>query len=268
MIRPILTYCAVIWIRALKTKLNSTKVRRVQALALRIMSGAFPSTPFNSLNHVTDFPDIIIFLEGEAAKGAARLQGYGDWTGETAPTGKGIIEAHSTINNKFLKEADIPKSAPRDLMKPVMTLNRKYTIHLPDDNDTYRQTLFTIIPDQPAEAISGYTDGSKTEDGTGGGFIITNNNNTHTIAESSFKLPDYCSVYQAELIAITEAAKSLNNHREETVTFWSDSLSSLQAISSTIIKSKTAYKCHEALSELAVHNTVSVKWIAAHSGHW
>ncbi|MCP4489190.1 MAG: hypothetical protein GY820_18040 [Gammaproteobacteria bacterium] len=267
-IRPILTYCAVIWIRALKTKLNSTKVRRVQALALRIMSGAFPSTPFNSLNHVTDFPDIIIFLEGEAAKGAARLQGYGDWTGETAPTGKGIIEAHSTINNKFLMEADIPKTAPRDLMKPVMTLDRKYTIHLPDDNDTYRQTLFTIIPDQPAEAISGYTDGSKTEDGTGGGFIITNNNNTHTIAESSFKLPDYCSVYQAELIAITEAAKSLNNHREETITFWSDSLSSLQAISSTIIKSKTAYQCHEALSELAVHNTVSVKWIAAHSGHW
>ena len=267
-VRPILTYCAVIWVRALQTKHNSTKLRRVQALALRIMSGALPSTPFNSLNHITEFPDIVIFLKGEAAKGAARLQGYGDWTCEIAPTGKGIIEAHSTINNRFLKEADITKSAPRDLMKPAMILNRKYTIYLPNDKDTYRQTLFTIIPEQSDEVITSYTDGSKTEHGTGGGYIITTNNNTHTIMEASFKLPDFCTVYQAELIAITEAAKKLHNYRGKTITFWTDSLSSIQAISSTIIKSKTAYRCHEALSEVAIHNDVSVKWVAAHSGHW
>lgn len=69
-------------------------------------------------------------------------------------------------------------------------------------------------------------------------------------------------------MAITEAAQTLITHRGEPITFWTDSLSSLPTISSTIIKSKTDYRCHEALSELGANNTVSVKWIAAHSGHW
>ena len=42
------------------------------------MTGTFPSTPFNSLNHLTETPHIGSYLKGEAAKGAARLQGYND----------------------------------------------------------------------------------------------------------------------------------------------------------------------------------------------
>ena len=49
-VRPILSYSATIWVRTLDNKNNLKKLERVQALALRIMTGAFPSTPFNSLN--------------------------------------------------------------------------------------------------------------------------------------------------------------------------------------------------------------------------
>ena len=82
-IRPILSYCCSIWIRATKTDYNARKFKRVQALALRMMSGAMPSTPFIALNHLTNTTDIILFLRGEAAKGAARLQAYGSLTLET-----------------------------------------------------------------------------------------------------------------------------------------------------------------------------------------
>ena len=75
-IRPILNYCCSIWIRATNTDINSKKLKRVQALALRIMTGAMPSTPFSSLNYLTNTIDIIIYLRGEAAKGAARLRAY------------------------------------------------------------------------------------------------------------------------------------------------------------------------------------------------
>ena len=51
-----------------------------EILALRIMTGAFPSTPFNSLNHLTETPHIGWYIKGEAAKGAATLQGYKVWT--------------------------------------------------------------------------------------------------------------------------------------------------------------------------------------------
>ena len=52
-IRPILPYSATVWVRALDNKNNLKKLERVQALALRNMTGDFPSTPFNSLNHLT-----------------------------------------------------------------------------------------------------------------------------------------------------------------------------------------------------------------------
>ena len=52
-IRPILPYSATVWVRALGNKNNLKKLERVQALALRNMTGDFPSTPFNSLNHLT-----------------------------------------------------------------------------------------------------------------------------------------------------------------------------------------------------------------------
>ena len=69
-------------------------------------------------------------------------------------------------------------------------------------------------------------------------------------------------------MAIQEGANSLLNHCNKTVTFWSDSLSALQALSNKSIKSRTVLNCHRALSELAVHNQVYLRWIAAHWGHW
>ena len=108
-VRPILSYSATVWVRTLDNKNNLKKLERVQALALRIMTGAFPSTPFNSLNHLTETPHIGCYLKVKAGKGAARLQGYNDWTVETAPSVKGTIKSHSYINNNFLNELNISK---------------------------------------------------------------------------------------------------------------------------------------------------------------
>jgi hypothetical protein len=85
-IRLILSYSACIWIRATNTKTNATKLEGVQALALRIMSGAMPSTPFNALNYITNIPNISTYLKEKAVKGACRLQGYGDWSLESTHT--------------------------------------------------------------------------------------------------------------------------------------------------------------------------------------
>ena len=72
-------------------------------MAVKIMTGALPTTPYNALNYLTNTTNISDFLKGEAAKGAVRLQSYNNWTIETAPSGKGLIKAHITISNDFLK---------------------------------------------------------------------------------------------------------------------------------------------------------------------
>ena len=47
--------------------------------------------------------------------------------------------------------------------------------------------------------------GSRTDSVSGAGYIITTDNNNNTLEKRSFKLPDYCTVYQTELTAIIEA---------------------------------------------------------------
>ena len=213
--------------------------------------------------------NIIPYLRGEAAKGAARLQGYGDWSIETAPKTKGTIYAHTTINNDFLADLNIPISAPRDLIKPHTTLNRKFKANTPEDNiNEYRQSLLEIIKNTPSDTITCYTDGSRMETGCGAGYIITTNNNETIINETSFRLPDYCTVYQAELTAINEVCKLLNNENNKDIIIWTDSLSSIKTLTTYLIRSKTAKDCFESLNQVATNNNVEIRWIAAHSGLW
>ena len=75
-------------------------------------------------------------------------------------------------------------------------------------------------------------------------------------------------MFQAEVTAIKEVTTTLQHNRSKTIVIWTDSLSTLQALSSKLTRSKTVIHCHEALDELAKHNTVHIKWIAAHVGHW
>ena len=84
-IRPTLAYCSIVWIRAVENKINTKRLERVQGMALKYMAGAMPSTPYTALNYLTGTPHITDYLKGEAAKGAVRLMGQGDWTLETAP---------------------------------------------------------------------------------------------------------------------------------------------------------------------------------------
>ena len=98
-----MTYCASIWTRATYIKHNATKIRRVQALALPIMTGAVPSTSFVSLRRLTNYtPDITIYLWG--AKGAAKFRAYGSWSLENFATTKGTIKTHiNTIFTRFTR---------------------------------------------------------------------------------------------------------------------------------------------------------------------
>ena len=107
-----------VWIRAVENKINAKRLERVQGMALKYMAGAMPSTPYTALNYLTGTPHITDYLKGEAAKGAVRLMGQGDWTLETAPSGKGIIKAHSTISNNFLPTLYISKQDSWDITKP------------------------------------------------------------------------------------------------------------------------------------------------------
>ena len=121
-------------------------------------------------------------------------------------------------------------------------------------------TLTSYYHRSKYHGICCFTDGSKTEHGTGGGFVISDTR-TETITEYSFKMKDYCTVFQAETAAIKHAAEELITFNNQQITFWSDSQYALQALSNKIHNNKSINDCQKALTKLADENTVQLKWI-------
>ena len=151
----------------------------------------------------------------------------------------------------------------------MLNLERNFDIATSGDNITdYRDQLRNTIDDLPSDSITCYTDGSRTDTGCGAGYIITTNNNNTTIHETSYKLPDYCTVFQAELTAIREACNYLANTTNKHIIIWTDSLSSIEAVTTLSIRSRTTRSCYEALNTLGTNNKLELRWIAAHTGLW
>ncbi|XP_053960810.1 uncharacterized protein LOC128865000 [Anastrepha ludens] len=108
-----------------------------------------------------------------------------------------------------------------------------------------------------------YTDGSK-QDGKVGFGIFSNSPHINL----SFRLSDYCSVFQAEVCAIWYAAKTLLENRIslEDIRFFTDSQAAVRALSSSYTHSDVVRSCLLSLNEISVQNSVQVIWIPGHSG--
>jgi ribonuclease HI len=98
--------------------------------------------------------------------------------------------------------------------------------------------------------------------------MITCYNNDNTIHKTSYKLSDYCAVFQAELTAIREACNYLANTSNKRIINWTDSLSSIEAVTTLSIRSRTTRSCYEALNTLGTKNKLELHSIAAHIGLW
>ena len=81
-------------------------------------------------------------------------------------------------------------------------------------------------------------------------------------------MEEYCSVFQAETAAIMHSAIKLSTHSNQFITFWSDSLSALQAVSNKLHKRKSITDYYKALTDLSHNNKVHLRWITAHTGLW
>ena len=108
-----------------------------------------------------------------------------------------------------------------------------------------------------------YTDGSKTKQGAGLGYVILSEKDKvqHT---QSINLTGEASIFQAELIAIQEAAKHLQLKKDAGGMYKkiiSDSQAALQALKSNNCKTQTVKDTHDALNTLAKHaKLVRLTW--------
>lgn len=125
--------------------------------------------------------------------------------------------------------------------------------------------------EQETNQINVYTDGSKTKDGVGSGWLITRDD--YILDQDCLKLDDHATVFQAETYAITSACKAILanpiKYMHKNVQIFSDSQSLVYAHRNPNIRTKSVAEMvkHMIEVEIAISGKINLNWIKGHDNN-
>ena len=257
-VRPIVTYGAVVWAHSTERKTITKKLEKVQRLACLMITGGMKSTPTKGMETILNLPPLHIHAKGVARATYVRLTQAGTWRPkEGEPLWR---NGHAIELQKWgTKNQEI--HMPQDRLHKAVRSSTTYRTEIKKREEIKKQRP---MPNDE-KTIHCYTDGSKLKNARAGFFII----GTETRRYSTIHLDEGVTVFQAEIIAIIEAAKELiqKNLREYHIKFYTDSQSAIKAAQKYCVRSKLVQECKEVLNTLANQNTVTLEWVPGHEGH-
>ena len=235
-----------------QTKNIKAKLSSLNRLACLMMAPVAPTTGTTALEVLYDLMPLHCLIEQKASEIMARICDRipETWDGLGKSSKNGMIRRWKSrlpkIANNITKTDRIPK-------------------------ELYAERNFKVVPNtkrdqfKEEDGIAVYTDGSVLNGkNVGCGiYIVIPNEGSYKV---SHRLNDFSTIFQAEVSALKIAADLLTQEErtENTINFYSDSLSSLHALSSLIIKSATVKSCMNSLNRLGRVNKVTVRWVKAH----
>ncbi|XP_060665622.1 uncharacterized protein LOC132797892 [Drosophila nasuta] len=88
------------------------------------------------------------------------------------------------------------------------------------------------------------------------------------VSKQSYKLPDHCSIFQAEVFAIGKAAELARGlQRDHTsINIFVDSQAAIRSMHSDVVKSKVVLDSRRAIESLNASAVVRIYWIPSHQG--
>ena len=258
MVRPMLSYASMIW--GHRAPFHKAKFKRINRMAINTF-GSFPrSTPTAALEVIMDIMPLELFCQQEALAARCRLNDIVDigWDG----TNKN--KTHATSH-----------------LRAWANLLQQYEIN-PDVNDAcgvvkwnaeFRVNTDSFKGDAKHRSLTQFnvfTDGSRKENQTGCGFVIYHHK--REIRAEHYRLPDFATVFQAEITAIRQAADALSTtvtHNLKHVKIFVDSQAALKALANPAIRSRAVAEAVESLNSLGGKVTsLALCWIPAHRGHF
>ncbi|MEW8088496.1 MAG: reverse transcriptase domain-containing protein, partial [Candidatus Thiodiazotropha endolucinida] len=284
LIRSKMDYGCQAYATASKTQL--VRLDRIQASALRIATGAYRGTSNFSLEAECNIMPLAYRREELKLKYYARSSSLGD----SLPI-NGMTEPNTLYDFQRVRLGGrIPYAIDiQDLLHKYDLKNMKVRpVKFPEKHNLKsivpKATLAGVLKKDQASreecstqaaehiqkhyrgALQIYTDGSKDPENnkTGCAFVIPSIN-----FGQKFKLNNNLTVYTSELLAILKALEWIIEHRPDRVVILTDSLSSVQSISSGLSGTR-----QDVLDEvlLQIHKVISLKirldidWCPAHCG--
>ena len=243
-VKPIMFYGVFVWWRALERSTLAKKLERVQRAALIGISGALRTTPTLALNAILNIAPVDIAGRCIAAKCALRLREAGLL--------KRSEQGHSEILSSF---SGIPENI--DHCVTVATRGGSFSAHIPTRDMWVGRSRWR------RGAVSFFTDGSRLGGKVGGGVFCK-----ELSVSLSFRLPDHCSVFQAEVAAIKAAVEVLLRSAASfvEVSIHSDSRAAILALSARTVQSKLVKECLSSLEVASGYFNIRLVWVPGHSG--
>jgi ribonuclease HI len=256
-IRPKLTYACIAWGHKLNTKLLITKLKALDRLAARSMATISRRAPQASIEVMVNMLPVDLHIRQLGINAAIRLKNVlpAPAVNYTNPQGRHGV-SHLTYWEQAITKLDINPGAA-DICDDKLW-DKSYKVNL-DSLDGHKKHR------KPSEYTI-FTDGSKTSYGVGSGFVIYHKK--EVIIYESIKLPDYATVFQAEVLAVREAAKFIRVHTQaKHIKILTDSQAGLLALASPEVSSILVWETAQELETLALNGvTVRLAWIKAHVG--
>ena len=260
-IRPILAYAAVVWINATNSSTLVAMLQKVQRLACITITSAYPSTPTAALEVLLQLPPIDIFLKGESYMATYRLERGDMWTRRRYVGNRGSrLKSHVDMNNEG--KVNIPLlSMPKDSCTPYLQFGKKFSVKIGE-----RDQIQSEIEELGEGVIQCYTDGSHIDRKTGAGIFFKPHEFLQ-LEDQAFSLGKIATVYQAEVIAIANAADMMikADIRNQSICILSDSQAALRAVANPRVKQLLVGNCIDNLNMLSQNNQVQLMWVPGHS---
>jgi len=251
-VRSTVTFASLVWWPGCQMTTAKRKLSKVQTLACLGITGAIRMTPTCAMKVLVGLPPLDLVIQGEARSVAHRLWSLGCWSYLHPRCG------HSHILTQ-LQKSDPIYAMGIDIMKPVFNLEPKYRVTM------LTREEWTRSPGTPpvVKGLVWFTDGSRTEEGTGAWVFGQSVNRRPSIS-----LGKHTTVFRAEVYAILAWVHKVRtqDRPEKYVSICSDSQAALKALQAARTMSPLVRQCQQALNDISARHVVGLFWVPGHAG--
>ena len=264
---------------------NLKKLNPIQNSALRLSTGAYRTSPIDSLEVISGIISLDASRKEKLAKYIVRVVANpGNPLNKIISIGELILEEDEENHTKFKQQSVFARAKlackdfnleegmifPEGPMEdpPWKTDNiyvcediiRNAKRSIPEN--TLKMIFTNHLQSHMEDNLLIYTDGSKTKDGTA--FSIVGYEQNRLLAAEVRKLRDCTSIFSAELYAILLAVRKSQRAHHQDITIVSDSKSSIQAISQLFSKNPLVTLIQEQIQK--TNKRYHLCWVPSHVG--
>jgi ribonuclease HI len=248
LVRPVISYGALVWWSKTEQPTVQIKLNKIQRIVLMMITRCMKTVPSIALEMLIDMVPLHLWIQQEAIQ-----TNYKNCVSDK-------VENRKLIDEQLVRTVayqDVLTFSESDWMTPKHDFMKNFEVIIPSREEWLNQ----LIQFEQNSVIC-YTDGSKTERGTGSGVYIASE-----YCEIYESLGKYATVFMSEVHAIYICIKKCieRKHMNKTIYIMSDSQATLKALSQFRVNSRIIWKCLEQIYELSRRNTVKFIWVPGHS---